>query len=90
MSLIVRPALGAARPGVLCRPFACSASHLGLSASRRGFSYSAPARLQPGSSSKASTALRADVKDREVKSDPKIVGDEGKLAEGPHYQGEYI
>lgn len=59
------------------------------SAHRRAFSSAPTPRVQAGSVSKASTALKESVKHREEEGDVRVVGDEGKGVEGPHYHGEH-
>ncbi|WVR07015.1 alternative oxidase, mitochondrial [Kwoniella sp. DSM 27419] len=62
------------------------------SCSRRSMHTSQPWALRTDSTSKASMALRPDVKDQEEhdRDGGKIVGDEGKGSEGPHYQDQVI
>jgi hypothetical protein len=74
------------RPSVLARPLVCSSL---LHPSSRAFSISARAAIQAAKPHQASTALKTEVREREVAADKKIVGSEGKGAEGLHYQGEW-
>jgi hypothetical protein len=84
MSLVLRPML--VRPTVLARPLICTSL---LHPSSRAFSISARAAIQAAKPHQASTALKTEVREREVAADKKIVGSEGKGAEGLHYQGEW-
>jgi hypothetical protein len=82
MSLIIRHML--VRPAVLPRPLLCRSL---LHPSFRAFSASALRAIKDGQPYQASTALKADVRERESAADTKIVGSAGKGAEGLHYQG---
>ncbi|GFZ51751.1 hypothetical protein JCM24511_09519 [Saitozyma sp. JCM 24511] len=71
--MLVRPAVC----GVLPRPLLCRyLPH----PSFRAFSASALQALQDGQPYQASTALKADVRERESAADTKLVGSEGKGA----------
>ncbi|GFZ43938.1 Alternative oxidase, mitochondrial, partial [Saitozyma sp. JCM 24511] len=85
MSLVLRPML--VRPAVLARPLVCSSL---LHPSSRAFSISARAAIQAARPHQASTALKTEVREREVAADKKIVGSEGKGAEGLHYQADIV
>ena len=84
MALVMRPTIHTTAH--LLRPVLCGTKQI-PPASVRAISYSARRFLQAGSSSHASTALKVEVKEREVDAGPSIVGEEGKGVEGPHYQG---
>jgi ubiquinol oxidase len=54
----------------------------------RGFASSSRLGIESGKTHHASTALKTNVREREENApEVRVVGDEVKGAEGPHYQG---
>lgn len=78
------------RPTLL-RPI-LTTSKLSTSCIRRPISVSTRLLLEAGKPQHASTALKVDVREREEMSGAsvRVVGEEVKGSEGPHYQGEYL
>lgn len=82
-------ASGRAQPLLLSR-FRSRHNHQAVpSSSSRAFSSAPTSYVQVGRTNNASTALKESVKHREEERDVGVVGDEGKGAEGPHYQGKH-
>jgi hypothetical protein len=82
-------ASGSAHPTLLSRSRSRHRHHAASSCSSRAFGSASTSYVQAGRTNNASTALKESVKHREEERDVGVVGDEGKGAEGPHYQGEH-
>ena len=76
------------KPTIVIRP----SGHLLRPVPRRSFSIATRCSLEAGKPHRASTALKTNVRESEEQSpvSVQVVGDEGKGAEGPHYQGKRL
>ena len=78
-------------PPILRQPFVCtSLLRPTVYSATRSFASSSRVYIHADNTSHASTALKPGVREREAQNGQgaKVVGDEVKGAEGPHYKGE--